>query len=280
VRGSPTRPVEGGLAAGKSRAGRTWLTACAGAVFLAVFVFIAYEVHTGTFATGWDGRVTDVLVASRSGVWSRVFWVATLLGNASFMSAYLSAAVILFLAWGRWKAALVLAAGTGLAQVVSSVAKAVIDRPRPPVSLALIEQPGSHSLPSGHAFMTLVVAGLLVHLLFRRTGADRSPGGGPGRRRAVTIVGIAVAAVLLSLVGISRVYLGVHWASDVIAAWCLGAFWLILVLDSARRWRWDERPASDARPWLARGWRISLAAIMAVVVLVTLALTAWADPLL
>jgi hypothetical protein len=51
-------------------------------------------------------------------------------------------------------------------------------------------------------------------------------------------------------------------------------------LDSARRWRWDERPASDARPWLARGCRISLAAIMAVVVLVTLALTAWADPLL
>jgi membrane-associated phospholipid phosphatase len=270
VRGSPTRPVEGGLAAGKSRAGRTWLTACAGATFLAVFVFIAYEVHAGTPVTGWDGRVTDALVACRSGVWNRVFWGATLLGNASFMSAYLGAGVVLFLAWGRWRAALVLAAGTGLAQVVSSVAKAVIDRPRPPVSLALIEQPGSQSLPSGHAFMTVVVAGLLVHLLLRRTGADRSP----------RIVGMVVAAALLCLVGISRVYLGVHWASDVIAGWCLGAFWLILVLGSVRRWHWDERPASDARPWLARGWRISLAALMAVVVLVTLVLTAWADPLL
>jgi len=280
VRSRPPQPVETGLPADKTRGSRTWLAVCGGAAFLAVFVFIAYEVHAGTFLTAWDSRVTEAIVASRSGVWSRVFWGATLLGNAPLMSAYLSAAVILFLAWGRWRSALLLAAGTGGAQVVSAVAKAVIDRPRPSVSLALIEQPVSHSLPSGHAFMTLVVAGLLVHLLCFPTTADGSLGDSRTCGRASRIVGMVVTAVLLLLVGMSRVYLGVHWASDVIAAWCLGAFWLILLLNSSRRWQWDERLAAGPRPWLGRGWRIGLLALFAVVVVIALVLAAWADPLL
>lgn len=279
MRGSPTRRAESDLAARKSRAARTWLAVCAGAAFLAIFVFIAYEARTGTFVTAWDGYVTDALVASRSGVWSRVFWGVTLLGNMVFMTACLSAVVVLLLAWGRWRSALLLVVGTGLAQVVSSAAKAIIDRPRPPVSLALIQQPGSQSLPSGHAFTTLVVAGLLLHLLFRRTGTYRSPGDGSARRWVPRIVGIVVSAALLLLVGTSRVYLGVHWASDVIGGWCLGALWLILVLGFSRRWRWDEWPIGP-HSRLGTGWRIGLVILVVAVVGVAFFLTARADALL
>ena len=280
MRDDLTRPVARGPAAGKAGAGRTWLAACAGLALLAIFVFIAYEVPAGGFVVRWDGRVTDSLVGIRSTAWSRVFWGATLLGNAWFMATYLVAAVVLFLAWGRWRAAILLAVGTGLAEVVSAVAKAVINRPRPAASLALIQQPGSHSLPSGHAFMTLVVAGLLLHLLFRPLGEGGSLSDGLTRRRVTKSAGVVVAVLLLVLVGASRVYLGVHWASDVIGGWCLGGFWLILVLGSVRRWRRDERLAGGPRPWLGRGWRVGLVALLVVVAAVALVLTAQADPLL
>ena len=280
MKDDPARPVTEGPAATRAVEGRTWLAACVGAALLAIFVLIAYEVHTGGFVVRWDGRVTDSLVGARSLVRSRVFWGATLLGNAGFMAAYLVAAVVLFLAWGKWRAAILLAAGTGLAEVVSAVAKAVVDRPRPSASLALIQQPGSHSLPSGHAFMTLVVAGLLLHLLFRPTGEGRSQNDSPMRRRAAKSAGVVVAVLLLVLVGTSRVYLGVHWASDVIGGWCLGGFWLTLVLSSARHWRLDDRLAGGSRPWLGRGWRVGLVALLVVVAAVALVLTARADPLL
>jgi membrane-associated phospholipid phosphatase len=280
VKDDSARSVTEGPPAGKAVEGRTWLAACVGAALLAIFVLIACEVHAGGFVVRWDGWVTDSVVAARSIVWSRVFWGATLLGNAGFMAAYLVASVVLFLAWGRWKAAILLAAGTGLAQVVSAVAKAVVNRPRPAVSLALIQQPGSHSLPSGHGFMTLVVAGLLLHLVFRPAGEERSQSDSPMRRRAAKPVAVVVAVLLLVLVGTSRVYLGVHWASDVIGGWCLGGFWLVLVLSSARHWRWDDRLAGDPRPWLGRGWRVGLVALLVVVAAVALVLTARADPLL
>jgi undecaprenyl-diphosphatase len=186
--------------------------------------------------------------------------------------------VILLAAWGKWGAGVLFAVGVGLAQVMSSVVKAVLDRARPPASLALIDQPGSHSLPSGHALMTLVIAGLLMCLLLRWTANTRRFGRvGLG---AATVGAAIAAAAVLGLIGMSRVYLGVHWASDVIAGWCLGAAWLIVVLAVVQRWGWFDRLSRGARPLLRRRARIVLLTGVVLAVLTAVVLAARADLLL
>lgn len=99
---------------------------------------------------------------------------------------------------------------------LSAGLKLVFDRPRPDL-VAHLAEIHTASFPSGHAMLSAVVyltlAGLLARVQVRRD-----------LRRFVLAVGIALAA----LVGASRVYLGVHWPTDVIAGWCLGAAWALL----------------------------------------------------
>lgn len=241
---------------------------------LAAFVWIVLAVRSGGSIVSWDSGVTDAFVSARSPVLTRAAWVVTLLGNSSLMATYLSAAVFLLLAWGRWRGALFLAVGTGLGEAVSAASKSAINRARPPASFALIQQPTSGSLPSGHALMTTVVAGLVVCLLFLWT-AEWETGVESRARRLrwkwpVRAIGTLVAAVLVGAVGLSRIYLGVHWASDVIAGWCLAVAWDVLVMGLV--WIGSRgRPViilePRSGPWLARGGRLWLTGFLVVAVI-------------
>lgn len=100
--------------------------------------------------------------------------------------------------------------------LLSSLAKLGFDRPRPDLVPHRVEV-YTASFPSGHALMSAVVY-LTLAVLIARTQTEF-------RVRAF-IVGFAVFLTLL--VGVSRVYLGVHWPTDVLAGWCLGALWATL----------------------------------------------------
>ncbi|WP_206376805.1 phosphatase PAP2 family protein [Sphingomonas sp. G-3-2-10] len=104
--------------------------------------------------------------------------------------------------------------GTGL--------KALFDRPRPDLVPHLVEVSNA-SFPSGHAMNSAVVFLTLGALL-----------ASTHRSRRVRIYLISVAVGLTLAVGFSRVYLGVHWPSDVVAGWCIGAAWAILCWITAR----------------------------------------------
>lgn len=110
--------------------------------------------------------------------------------------------------------------------------KELIGRPRPEVShLTYVD---SESFPSGHAMMATVVyltLGALVTTLIEE------------RRRRTYI--LLVALVVALLVGLSRVYLGVHYPTDVLAGWTLGLVWAVLCWTSAR---WVERRTGNGSP--------------------------------
>jgi undecaprenyl-diphosphatase len=118
----------------------------------------------------------------------------------------------------RWREARLVAAVTLGAGALVEVLKAVVDRPRPPVSVQLAVETNA-SFPSGHTVLATAVLGVLAALLARRSGS-------PAVRAVLPSVAVAVAV----LVGLSRLYLGVHWASDVLGAWLLGCCWLVLCL--------------------------------------------------
>jgi undecaprenyl-diphosphatase len=100
--------------------------------------------------------------------------------------------------------------------IASHFLKLVYDRPRPDVVDHLVEI-HTASFPSGHATMSAVVYLTLATLVVRLVD-----------NMAVRIYVIAVAIFLTFAVGMSRIYLGVHWPSDVAAGWALGATWACL----------------------------------------------------
>lgn len=100
--------------------------------------------------------------------------------------------------------------------VLSQAIKWAYARPRPELVPHGMET-YSASFPSGHSMMAAVVYLTLGALLARHQA-----------KRRMKVYVLVVAAVLTALVGISRIYLGVHWPTDVLAGWCLGAAWAIL----------------------------------------------------
>jgi membrane-associated phospholipid phosphatase len=127
----------------------------------------------------------------------------------------------------RADAVFVIAAMAG-AQLVFRGLKLLLDRPRPPEDDRLVHAV-SESLPSGHATTAIVVIGTLVVLAW------------PGRTPAVRAGLVTVAALWVGAVGLTRLYLGVHWFSDVVAGWLVGGAWLAVCV-AARSW-WRAREA-------------------------------------
>ncbi len=254
-----------------------WALAAPAAVLLVGFLWMALEAVPGSLLAAWDGHVTDALVAARTFGWNRIFWCFSLLGNTLVMVALASSAVILLLAWGARARAVLVAGALLTAFGVSSLTKVLVHRTRPPEAMALIGQPGSFSMPSGHAFLTLVFAGLLVFFAFRVISARRP---GDARRWLPLLIVALVTTAAVVLVGLSRVYLGVHWASDVLAGWCLGGAWLALVLGVFLAWEQRSRPLRDKRPWRGMATRLALAVMLAVITGAVVFLAARADPLL
>ena len=117
---------------------------------------------------------------------------------------------------GRWRLAVLGLVSVLLGMGVMNLLKQGYDRPRP----ELVEHgmlTHHASFPSGHSMMAAVVY-LTLGILLARTQ--------PKKRVRVFIVAISV--LITVLVGVSRVYLGVHWPTDVLAGWTLGGAWAVL----------------------------------------------------
>lgn len=122
---------------------------------------------------------------------------------------------------------LVLSIGSGA--ILGTVLKSGYARPRPDLVAHLVDV-HSLSFPSGHA-MNSAITYLTLGALLARTEINRR----------IRIFFMAVAILLTLTIGFSRVYLGVHWPSDVVAGWCVGASWAALCSLIARTLQHDHR---------------------------------------
>jgi undecaprenyl-diphosphatase len=178
---------------------------------VALFVLVAYMVVLGREPgpTPGDQTAVEIVERLRGGWLTDVSRVLTDLGSSWFTWGLTAVCAALLAARRRWTEFWVLLAGMTLASIGIHEIKAAVGRPRPPEPL--VGSSGS-SFPSGHAAHSVLYVWLAVTVVLRLR---------PGMARAAAVVGAGIA--LTALVGLSRVYLGVHYLSDVSGGWALGA---------------------------------------------------------
>jgi undecaprenyl-diphosphatase len=166
---------------------------------------------------GIDATLYEAAQAARTPALDRVMELV------SFLSGYImviAVAVTGALVWGvragRWGRVAVLVAGLAGAMIGSQIVKYLVDRPRPPA--AGMQSIDGAAFPSGHTWQAVALYGvvLVVILGFEARGTTRA-------------LLISVAALAAFAVGVSRVFLGAHWPTDVLGGWLLGALWVAAV---------------------------------------------------
>jgi membrane-associated phospholipid phosphatase len=180
-----------------------------------------------------DPRVHTFAVAHRAG------WLTAVLANATWLGSnwllvpiLLVATGYLVLRLGDRRAAIAVWATYLGAVALYALSKPLVARARPPAA-DLIGHASGPSFPSGHAAQALAAWGVLAVVLTA------------GRSRRTRIAAMAVAALVVLVVGTSRVYLGAHWLTDVLAGYALTGSWLaVLIALRLRR----ARPPAEQQP--------------------------------
>jgi membrane-associated phospholipid phosphatase len=211
---------------GRHTAGRAALVGVLLIAFTLVLVVVELRwgpVHRLDRRVATSLHRTEVAHPTQADWWR---WVSRVLHPDVLRITAVIAAVTFWVRRQRSAALLVLVAMAGAA-ALETTTKALVGRDRPAFADPVAHAPGA-SFPSGHAMTSIVAFGLVVLLV-------------PAGRRATAIT-VGVCAV--GLVGFSRVALGVHYVSDVVAGWLLGAAWLVVA-----DWLVSRRSApSAARP--------------------------------
>jgi membrane-associated phospholipid phosphatase len=172
-------------------------------------------------ATAIDSSITSWAVAHRTPALTTVARLFSTVGSQTVLIPLTAITTVALLASRRFALSVLLLAAWGGAIGLYSLTKHFVHRMRPPADIWLTDVGRSTSFPSGHATQSLATFLAIVVV-----GAVCLPNARwPGR----------VIAVILAIgVGWSRVYLGVHWATDVGAGWLIAAAWLTVVLSLAR----------------------------------------------
>jgi undecaprenyl-diphosphatase len=187
-----------------------------------VFAFIADETFEGE-ARGFD---ESILLALREPgdasnpigpIWfEHAVADITALGGYVILSLIVVGVAIYLLVSGRRANALLMIGAVGSGTVLSETLKLGFARPRPDL-VAHLAEVQSASFPSGHAMIS-AIAYLTLGVLLTRTH----------KQRRTKFLIMTYAILLTLMIGLSRIYLGVHWPTDVLAGWALGAVWASL----------------------------------------------------
>lgn len=176
--------------------------------------------------------------AERSAGLSTAAIVLTTIGNTAAMAVLAVVVGAVLFVRGHRAEGVYLVAAMASASLVFTVVKGVLDRPRPPAALQVVRETNG-SLPSGHATMSATVIGAIVILAW------------PYLERRGRVLATVAAVLWVGAVGGTRIYLGVHWFSDVSAGWTLGLGWATTCAATLFWWQAratppTPRPTTDA----------------------------------
>ena len=181
----------------------------------AVLLFAILAVIVGSGVTNALDSSILLAINSLSSPWLNTFFVAfTELGGVIVVSVVAIILVLLFLAKRNYIRALLISVGIGGEAAMNLLLKSIFERARPDLWDWIVTETHT-SFPSGHATASMALALCIVYLLWNT------------KWRKATII---AASVYLLLIGFSRLYLGVHFPTDILGGWLLGIGWMALVI--------------------------------------------------
>jgi len=197
------------------------------AVTLSLALVFGEVYESVTEADGVAGLDDPVLAAAKSARSPALDMATTAYTNigGTVGMPIIAVGIMIFLATKRrsWTPViLMLAAGLG-SLVITILGKPLFGRARPDLVDAIPPYEHSASFPSGHSLNSIVIAGIVAYLIILRLKTAKA--------RVITVL---LAAAFAFTMGLSRVYLGHHWLTDVLAAWAIGIAWLTLVITAHR----------------------------------------------
>jgi len=200
------------------------------AVLLAAFLALAASLGSPV-VRAFDESVLAAVQSVRSGALTALTLRVTDFGDTTLVLIITALTIAHTLRRRRWRAALLVVAVVGVGRLLGSVAQNVVGRTRPVQSGALIALPTTLAFPSGHSITATLLYGVLAFLLWRglKVAWQRD-------------LALSVCIGLVIAIGLTRIYLGVHWPTDVVAGMLLGGAWLSLMCGAYLSW--ERRAAS------------------------------------
>lgn len=196
-------------------------------VGLAAFAVLAVLAKSYAYFA-WDERVANAVQSFSPPGMEAFMRVVSLAGDGATSWVIVIGTFLVFFARRRRSEGFGLLLSAAGGSAVNRVVKHVIGRPRPTLELVRVSgEWANESFPSGHVVFYVCFFGFLFFAAFALLPK------GSTKRKVVC----ALAALPVLLVGLSRVYLGAHWPSDVLGAYLLSGMWLALSLDAYRRWK-------------------------------------------
>ena len=218
------------------------VTAAVGAGIALLLTWIAEEVYDSVKAadglSSLDEPVLELAVSLRTPHNVAIARFITDLGGVIGLTVITAAIVVIMTV--RWRSrtpVLLLSIGTAGSLLMTAVGKDLVGRARPPVTSAILPYETSPAFPSGHALNNTVVACLVAYLLLLHLTS-----------LLWRIVSMALAVLWFVTIGLTRVFLGYHWLTDVIAGWLLGLAWMAMVITCHRLYLTVRRDHSTPPP--------------------------------
>lgn len=186
--------------------------------FFLCFALLALAVVDQAPAIDSFNATINALVQGARGALDSFFVTITMLGDLLPMTALCLVVCAILAIARKWDSLAFFATNVLLAVVCVQALKFIFAVPRPGAE-TLVPIPGSFSFPSAHSFCSLIVFGMIGLLIFRALNRKGVP-------YNVAIVPGIILVIFAILIGISRIYVGVHWPSDVLGGWLLAGMWL------------------------------------------------------
>ena len=194
------------------------------AVAISVWIFgsVLQDVLAHEEVALFDGPIVSFIATHRLGWVTEAMEGVTYIGSGLFLTAMTGAAgLMLRYRTGSWRPFLLLTVAVLGAMLLDLVTRFAVARPRPPAVWMAMPVTG-FGFPSGHSTESTAACGAIAYLIAQTQ-----------KEWPAKVASLTIGALIAFLVGVSRVYLGVHWPTDVIAGWALGCAWLAIVFTTS-----------------------------------------------